>query len=177
MFVLHSTLTIFRTEVDPPPDTGRRKRRVAVTNENGTIVTTHPTTREAKINAKPEILKTSINNKFEHLSNIDEIENVSTENIELNKLKRPSPIILHGVLQEHKKLVDLILKITITSKFKIRYGRLNTFIYFQDMSHYTKMRQHFRTSGQEFFTYTPKTEKKLMPLYLKGWVKIQIYLS
>lgn len=105
-------------------------------------------------------------NRYESLTD-DEMDVVSDDDRESVSSKvsrvpksppRPPPIVLHGVLENSKSLLDKIKTTTCTDEFHLKYSRDRTSIFFYHLRHYNTF---LKSIGEdvEYHTYTPKGER------------------
>ena len=112
---------------------------------------------------------TSLSNKFDSLQSLESENNMDVENAENNqpeKIIKPPPINTHNV--KMKTLIDTMKEKIQPDKFKIKNNADNNhIIYALDMQVYNKIKLLLTEKSINFYTYTPKQEKK-KSIVLKG---------
>lgn len=72
---------------------------------------------------------------------------------------KPPPIVLDGLVKNHRNTIEKVKTILQNSKFQIKYGMNKTNILTENLENYTKLKEYFVRSKQPFHTYTAKGEK------------------
>ncbi|CAG5093078.1 Protein of unknown function, partial [Cotesia congregata] len=82
-----------------------------------------------------------------------------TQNLAAKKEKKPPPIAIHGKVNDHSKITELI-KCLVKEKFYIKYHQFHSEIFTTSMVDYTKLVEHLKATNVKFHTYSLKNEKK-----------------
>jgi hypothetical protein len=98
----------------------------------------------------------SLSNRFTPLSDNEEDEVV--EVIETNK-KKPPPLVLHGRINDHKKFINMLNKIS-NGEYHLVYLHEGTQIHFKTTEVYDKVKRRWIEENVCFHTYTGKNDKR-----------------
>lgn len=133
-----------------------KKRKIVAENDSST---TQPTTSRTPETPQPIKIKTK--NRYENLpietNDIEMLED-ELEYQKKEKLRKPPPIVMHGICEKHLELVKTI-KGKIKANFHVKYTKENTNIYFEEYEDFQTMKNYFIITNQLFHTFTPRNEK------------------